>query len=201
MIGRGSFGDVFKGILTPTNGKGEIAVAIKRIAGLKYKNILGLKQQLNNERRCLEHLKSDNITRLLAYAETKNNMYFVLELCNGGTLGELIACRPNKKLKEEEVRVVFRQVAEALTVLHELDYCHRDMKLENILIDIHSQGATQGSDETVTNQFKATMPITRDTVTVKICDLGLVREHNDKQSFLKSFKGTEPYMAPEIHER
>ena len=67
--------------------------------------------------------------------------------------------------------------------MHGLDYCHRDLKPENILVHIKSQKP----DANVTNQFKATMPITPEEVIVKICDLGLVREHNNKEKYFYSF--------------
>ena len=61
------------------------------------------------------------------------NFYVVMELCPNGDLYEHIL--QNGHLQEYEAKVYFRQILEALAYLHAMGVSHRDIKLENLLVD------------------------------------------------------------------
>ena len=56
-----------------------------------------------------------------------------MELCAGGDLLNYV--RKRRKLKEEVAKYVFKQVVEGLVYCHSKGIVHRDMKLDNILLD------------------------------------------------------------------
>jgi serine/threonine protein kinase len=62
-------------------------------------------------------------------------MVLVMEFAAGGELYDYLSDR--KVLKEEEARRIFRQVSTAIYYCHKHKICHRDLKLENILLDEH----------------------------------------------------------------
>ena len=62
-------------------------------------------------------------------------MVLVMEFAAGGELYDYLSER--KVLAEEEARRIFRQVATAIYYCHKHKICHRDLKLENILLDEH----------------------------------------------------------------
>lgn len=62
-------------------------------------------------------------------------MVLVMEFAAGGELYDYLSER--KVLSEEEARRIFRQVATAVYYCHKHKICHRDLKLENILLDEH----------------------------------------------------------------
>ena len=70
-----------------------------------------------------------------------------MELCAGGDLLNYV--RKRRKLKEDSAKYVFRQVVEGLQYCHSKGIVHRDMKLDNLLLD--------------------------ESGTVKICDFGVSR--------------------------
>lgn len=56
-----------------------------------------------------------------------------MEYAAGGELYDYLSER--KVLDEEEARRIFRQIATACYYCHKHKICHRDLKLENILLD------------------------------------------------------------------
>lgn len=60
-------------------------------------------------------------------------MVLVMEFAAGGELYDYLSER--KVLSEEEARRVFRQISTAVYYCHKHKICHRDLKLENILLD------------------------------------------------------------------
>lgn len=62
-------------------------------------------------------------------------MVLVMEFAAGGELYDYLSER--KVLTEDEARRIFRQIATAVYYCHKHKICHRDLKLENILLDEH----------------------------------------------------------------
>ena len=56
-----------------------------------------------------------------------------MEIAAGGELYDFLSER--KCLEENEARRIFRQIATAVYYCHKHNICHRDLKLENILLD------------------------------------------------------------------
>lgn len=97
-------------------------------------------------------------------------MYLILEYVNGGTLFDL--CEIFGTLDELSSRFLIGQVFDSLAYLNRAGVVHRDLKLENILVD--------------------------NDLNLKLADFGFATYKNIRK--LKSFKGTKTYMAPEIKE-
>lgn len=70
-----------------------------------------------------------------AVFENREKMVLVMEFAAGGELYDYLSER--KVLTEEEARRIFRQIATAVYYCHKHKICHRDLKLENILLDEH----------------------------------------------------------------
>lgn len=72
----------------------------------------------------------------------------------------------------EKTQKIFTQLVGAVAYVHSKSCVHRDLKLENILLDKHGN--------------------------VKLCDFGFTREYEGKSSYLQTFCGTICYSAPEM---
>lgn len=96
----------------------------------------------------------------------------VLEFAEHGELFKIVNLG---KLSEDISRTLFFQLVTALKYLKDIKITHRDIKLENILLD---------------RRFN-----------IKLADFGFARnaEGNNYDYFLKSWRGTEGSIAPEIH--
>lgn len=92
-----------------------------------------------------------------------------MELCAGGDL--LSYVRRRRHLKESVAKFIFWQIIRGIQYCHSKNIIHRDIKLENILLDARGQ--------------------------VKICDFGVSRvvEGGD---IIRDKTGTPAYIAPEI---
>jgi serine/threonine-protein kinase len=66
--------------------------------------------------------------------ETYALPFIVLEYVHGTNLGEILAKTPGKGLRPGRVRRLFRQIARALSLVHDAQIIHRDLKPSNLLV-------------------------------------------------------------------
>ena len=98
-----------------------------------------------------------------------NKQYLILEYASKGELFDYIFCS-QKGLKEKYVKVVFKKILKGVDAIHKSGICHRDLKMQNILVD---------------EKFNP-----------KICDFGFACETGSGK--LNQFLGTMNYAAPEM---
>ncbi|SCU78732.1 LAME_0A05556g1_1 [Lachancea meyersii CBS 8951] len=134
MIGKGSFGSVFLGLNVTT---GEM-VAVKQVEVPRYgsqdETTLNVLEALRSEVSTLQDLDHINIVQYLGF-ENKNHFYSLfLEYVAGGSVGSLI--RTFGCFEEPLVRFLAVQVLRGLSYLHSKGILHRDMKADNLLLDV-----------------------------------------------------------------
>ena len=97
--------------------------------------------RLEREIVLLKDTDHPNIVRLFSVYETPLMTFLVMELCGGGHLGKLLISRSvhniNKMqcIDEEWAKLLCRQLLSAVCHLHERGIAHRDIKLQNILLE------------------------------------------------------------------
>ncbi|XP_010547867.1 PREDICTED: serine/threonine-protein kinase SRK2J [Tarenaya hassleriana] len=133
----------------------------------------GYKIDENVAREIINHrsLKHPNIIRFKEVVLTPTHLGIVMEFAAGGELFDRI-CNAGR-FSEAEARYFFQQLICGVHYLHTMQICHRDLKLENTLLD--------GS------------PAPR----LKICDFGYSKS-SVLHSSPKSTVGTPAYIAPEV---
>jgi len=100
---------------------------------------------------------------------TESSIWIVTELCSGGELFDYLV--EKGRLTEEEAKIIFGQLCLAVAYLHDKGIVHRDLKLENVLLDERCR--------------------------VKLGDFGFTREF-ERGSFMETFCGTTGYASPEM---
>ena len=70
--------------------------------------------------------------------EDDTNYYFVLELMERGNLLEVLdhSQKNNWKMTNKDFATMTKQVVRALNYMHNQNVIHRDLKLENVMVDI-----------------------------------------------------------------
>uniref|UniRef100_A0A672I3D4 non-specific serine/threonine protein kinase n=1 Tax=Salarias fasciatus TaxID=181472 RepID=A0A672I3D4_SALFA len=132
MINKGSFAKVMEGLHIGTGEK----VAIKVIDKKKARQDSYVLKNMKREPRIHQMVRHPHIVVLLETLETENSYYMAMELCAGGDLMDRICER--KRLEEREVRRYTRQILSAVEHLHKHGIVHRDLKIENFLLDEHN---------------------------------------------------------------
>ncbi|XP_061596625.1 hormonally up-regulated neu tumor-associated kinase homolog A [Cololabis saira] len=128
-LGEGSFAKVREGLHALTGEK----VAVKVIDKRKAKKDSYVTKNLRREGHIQQMIRHPNITQLLDILETDNSYYLVMELCPGGNLMNRIYDK--KRLDERETQKYIRQLVLAVEHLHRAGVVHRDLKIENLLLD------------------------------------------------------------------
>ncbi|RCI07316.1 hypothetical protein CU098_001492 [Rhizopus stolonifer] len=127
-LGEGEFGKVKLGIHSETGEE----VAIKLIR----KDGAGSDSRINKVEReisILKHLNHPYIVKLYDVVETEKYVGLVLEYASGGELFEYILA--HRYLKERDAKKFFAQLISSVQYMHKCKIVHRDLKLENVLID------------------------------------------------------------------
>ncbi|XP_049914627.1 hormonally up-regulated neu tumor-associated kinase [Epinephelus moara] len=169
MINKGSFAKVMEGLHIGTGEK----VAIKVIDKKKARQDSYVLKNMKREPRIHQMVRHPHIVVLLETLETENSYYMAMELCAGGDLMDRICDR--KRLEEREVRRYTRQILSAVEHLHKHGIVHRDLKIENFLLDEHNN--------------------------IKIVDFGLsntLKAESLSLELLNTQCGSPAYAAPEL---
>jgi non-specific serine/threonine protein kinase len=166
LIGQGAFGKVNIGLNILTG----------RVVAIKSFNKSNLNKNGDNMKKILyetnlmKKLNHPNITKILEMFEDDEYILIAMEYINGGNLFSFVKKR--RKLSEKTAKFLFRQIILGIKYIHSQKIVHRDIKLENILIDLNNN--------------------------IKICDFGIGRILSSKKQMLHDKCGTPMYMAPEI---
>mmetsp|Transcript_4356 Transcript_4356/g.15087 ORF Transcript_4356/g.15087 Transcript_4356/m.15087 type:complete len:337 (-) Transcript_4356:68-1078(-) len=164
-IGVGGFAVVKKGL----DKKLQMPVAIKVVDRSRY---TPTDQSLQREVEVLTSVDHPNCIKLYACYVTSKKVFIVTELVTGGELLDRVTEQGN--YTEAVAAKIFRQIICGVEYLHEHGIVHRDLKLENFILENDSPDAT-----------------------IKIADFGLSKYFNDG-SMLKTMCGSPQYVAPEV---
>lgn len=138
-------------------------------------------KSVEQEIQILQGLNHQNIVNIVGYGsdghvlkpsgrEIKNLVYILLEYVTGGLLFDL--CQTVGGMGEDAGRYFMSQMMDSLEYIQGKGVVHRDLKLENILVD--------------------------ENLNLKVADFGFATYK--KINKLNSYRGTMTYMAPEIKE-
>ena len=163
-IGKGSFSLVKEAFDIET----KVNYAVKIIPKANLKSLTE-RERFEREVRVIIQMSHPGIIKIHDFITDAYFFYLVMEFCPGGTL---LSQTSNKdRIKEEETKPIFKQLLEAIAYIHGKGIAHRDLKLENVLLDGHGH--------------------------IKIIDFGFSR-FAESGTLCVTPCGTPAYAAPEI---
>lgn len=138
----------------------------------------GMMAQFQTEIVALQKLKHPSIIQLYDVFLSKDKIYIVMELMEGGELFDYVVQKGT--LTEEEASRIVKKVTSALVYMHEKNIVHRDLKPENLLLKSKPNPGSYDID-------------------IKIIDFGLSKAMEGPVA--RTFLGTRGYLAPEMLQR
>jgi serine kinase len=122
-------------------------------------------------------LNNDNIIKMFDYFIRDEKVYMILEYANGGDLLTYIQ-NLTSPMNELKAKSWIKQICNAVDYLHCQNIIHRDLKLENLLIDLSLSQ-------------------------IKICDFGFAKvvsssglDSNNEDDLSKTYCGSKAYASP-----
>ena len=180
-LGKGAFGEVCQ---ASKRGTKQVFAAKKiekqRIKGPKAR------KYLDNEILILKEIDHPNIIKLYDVKETSRYIFIITEFCNGGSLSDCLddyQDKYNKPFPEDIVQYLMKQIVSAINYLHRKTILHRDIKLDNILVNFENE-----EDRKKKNLLKAK---------IKLIDFGFAR-HLPREQLAYSTLGSPINMDPGI---
>ena len=170
QLGKGGYGKVYRVRHKKT---GEVR-ACKQLSKLNIDDLVKFQREID----ILIKADHPNIIKMYEYFESKNNLYLIMEECNGGELfDKIIEHIDNEEMyTEKEAAEIILQVMSAIEYCHNNGICHRDLKPENLLY--LKKGEEKDNP-------------------LKVIDFGLSQK-TDIKKILSSKVGTAYYVSPEI---
>ncbi|NXP77286.1 TSSK1 kinase, partial [Ramphastos sulfuratus] len=171
-IGEGSYGKVKSAYCNRFKRNVAIKIIDKKNISCDF-----MQRFLPRELEVLRHLSHPSIIRTYEIFEmTSGKVYIVMELAEKGDLLNYIMV--TGAMKEDVACIKFQQLASAIKYCHDLEFVHRDLKCENILLN--------------------------EDLNIKLSDFGfsksLSRDENGKIILSQTFCGSTAYGAPEVLE-
>uniref|UniRef100_A0A1I8I977 Serine/threonine-protein kinase Chk2 n=1 Tax=Macrostomum lignano TaxID=282301 RepID=A0A1I8I977_9PLAT len=206
-LGSGAFGEVKLVFETGTCHRYAMKIISKK--GMSLPTGLTTDMSIRREVSILQQLNHPNIVRIERFFDSNDRVFLILELAEGGELFDRITSQPNQSgFDNETAKFLCYQMAQAVKwqsrarpelgpprsgrarrvdggsssgrrpraeYLHDKDITHRDLKPENFLL------LESGQNKTL----------------VKLADFG-VSKLVSSETMLRTFCGTQCYLAPEI---
>merc|ERR1712127_292125 len=177
VIGAGATSLVYKAICLETGNY--VAVKYFNDAAKARSNILQ-----SRELDLLLKINHENVVKLIDKDEQIGLKYslklLVMEYCNGGSLSSIIEQPENiYGLQQSEFLLVLKHITRGMNELHKLKIVHRDIKPNNILLQVLPTGEH----------------------VYKLTDFGAARQVEMEDDQFTSICGTEEYLFPDVHER
>jgi len=134
VIGYGGF-SIIRRAYSTSGGIGAVKI-VRRSDISKQPNAARAKKRLDHETTVWSSLSHEHILPLFSAVHTSYADFFITLYCPAGSLFDILKRDGRPALPHDDAGMMLRQVVRGLRYMHEVAaYVHRDMKLENVLVD------------------------------------------------------------------
>lgn len=169
----------FAGIISQ-NKNASVRLAIHNVTGDQVAMKILNKSQLREQHKKILLLREistlkllgDNkhVTELYDVIDCGDRIWVIIEYASGGELFDFVKAK--SPLPDSVAREVFRPIVKVVAYMHSLKLVHRDLKLENVLLDNRGH--------------------------IKLADFGFSRYYDQNDGLIDSVCGTAQYSPPEV---
>jgi len=135
-LGAGGFGAVYLARHKGNGARVAIKVLLSKVAVSE-----DAREKFLREISLMKVLRHRHIVALLDHGSAGSAFYFLMELCEGGSVGDLMATCGGK-LPLSQAGGIMLQALDGLAHAHREGFVHRDLKPQNILLDRSTEGWT-----------------------------------------------------------
>jgi serine/threonine protein kinase len=168
-LGSGTFGKV----ALVRHSRDQKLYAMKKVKK-EVMDKMNQKKNLITEKAILLNIQSPFLTHLYFSFQDSKQLYFIIDYCGGGEMFYWL--KEHLVFSETRAKLYIAEIAIGITALHDANIIYRDMKAENLMLDLAGH--------------------------VRITDFGLTKEgvegYADEGKPTLTFCGTPEYMAPEV---
>jgi len=168
ILGRGTYGIVCTAIHRNTGARYACKILHINRTSPRYVS------KLHEEIAIMRELDHPHIVSLHEVFYDKRRIYLVMDLCTGGELYQYVAKQEGEHLSEYDAIRLTLQMLSAIAFMHQCKIVHRDLKLENWLLEDKHEGAH-----------------------LRLVDFGLSK-HFTHDQFMTHQVGSIFYVAPEV---
>ncbi|CAH8492217.1 unnamed protein product [Schistosoma rodhaini] len=168
VVGKGTYGNVYKGRYTRTGQLAAIKVMpITEEDEEEIKLEIDTLKKLSNHRNIASYYGA-----FIKKSSPRDHLWLAMEYCGAGSVADLIKSTRTKSLKEDWIAYISREILRGLMHLHANRVIHRDIKGQNVLLT--------------------------DNAEVKLVDFGVSAQLDKTFGKRNTFIGTPYWMAPEV---
>eukprot|EP01053_Blabericola_migrator_P007245 Blabericola_migrator_1__7244@NODE_367_length_9377_cov_157_637487_g294_i0_p1_GENE_NODE_367_length_9377_cov_157_637487_g294_i0NODE_367_length_9377_cov_157_637487_g294_i0_p1_ORF_typecomplete_len728_score132_82Pkinase/PF00069_25/2_8e67Pkinase_Tyr/PF07714_17/1_2e43Kinaselike/PF14531_6/4_7e18Kdo/PF06293_14/7e10Kdo/PF06293_14/2_5e03Kdo/PF06293_14/7_4e03Pkinase_fungal/PF17667_1/1_1e09Pkinase_fungal/PF17667_1/1_2e03APH/PF01636_23/9_7e06APH/PF01636_23/7_2e02RIO1/PF01163_22/5_4e07WaaY/PF06176_11/2_3e06YrbL len=179
LLGHGASGAVYscerispEGSVSPNR----LAAKVIDVRHLRLsRNFMREREKIKREIAILASISHTGVVNLHGVIDSEEMLVLLMDLVEGGELFDCVLSRG--AMTEAEARYIFQQVVKTMKFLHSQGVIHRDLKLENILVE----------KEVAPGYYQ-----------IKIADFGLSKLVAGGFTHARSYVGTPQYWAPEV---
>ena len=170
-VGKGGYSSCLK-VLSSKYNKYFVAKITEK-GGTDPGRMANLTKSFSREIGALGSLLHPNIINLYEHFFNDDYLFLIIDYCEGGSIEDYMS--ENFEIETNKLILYTKQLVEAFTYIHSSHIAHHDIKPGNILLDGNGN--------------------------LKISDFGLSNTYGPNFDSALNFKGTLPYMAPEVVNR
>lgn len=172
ILGEGNMGTVYLVHGNENRHAGELlAVKVLKSGTIPEKDREVCLKRFMNESKAVSAVMHPNIVSIIEYGvcESEKIPFIAMEYARGKSLKAYITDKDEFTIVQKAL--ILRQIADALSAIHERKICHRDIKPANIMVD--------------------------EALTVKLTDFGIAHLPDSDLTMTDNVIGTPTYMSPE----
>merc|ERR1712228_241151 len=200
VIGKGAFGEV----RIVRSKEDKIAYAMKT---MRKKDMVAKNQvtHVQAERDLMAAADNPWLVKLHFSFQDDTYLYLVMEFCGGGDLMTILM--REDILTENQTKFYIAELAAAINAVHELDFVHRDLKPDNILIantghiklsDFGLAKSFNNDNDAVISKFQNMSSSMKDVDSSKAPKGDARKKYKRDRKLMYSTVGTPDYIAPEV---